>query len=65
MNKKDVIAALVLLGLSAFFWVQSENFTKFGALFPKTVIIILGFLSLLLLISSIIKIILDKEEYNF
>jgi len=62
MNKKNFIASLILLGISFLFWVQSKSFTKYGALFPQTVIVILSFLSLLLLISSIIKILSKKSK---
>ena len=62
MIKKDVLASLALLGISVIFWIQSRNFTKYGALFPKTVTIILGFLSFLLLINSIVKILKNKSK---
>jgi len=54
MKHKDTIAAIFILIICAIFWVQTKDFSKYGALFPQTILYILGFLALILLVRSLI-----------
>jgi len=55
MKRSDRIASIILIGICTYFWIKAKSFSKFGAFFPKVVIIVLGILSLLLLVQSFIK----------
>ncbi len=55
MKTADRIAALILLGISAYFLFESKHFSPFGALFPRVIIYILGILALILFVLSFFK----------
>ncbi|MFW6138832.1 MAG: tripartite tricarboxylate transporter TctB family protein [Spirochaetota bacterium] len=55
MKNVDRVSAIILLGICAYFWAESQQFTRYGAFFPQVITIILGFLCFLLLIFSFIK----------
>lgn len=55
MRNVDRISAIIVLGICAYFWTESREFTQFGQLFPQVIVIILGVLSLALLILSFVK----------
>jgi len=59
MKRKDTISSLLILGLSAYFWIKTGKFTKYSALFPRVIILIFGFLAFLLLLISIFS---SKKE---
>lgn len=52
MRSTDRISALVLLALCGYFYAVTGDFNRLGRLFPRTIIIILGVLSGVLLVSS-------------
>jgi hypothetical protein len=66
MRNADRVSAIIILGICAYFWVESRNFTRFGYLFPQVIVIILGLLSLALLVVSFVKpverVLFKKEE---
>lgn len=53
MKKTNIIASLIVLGICTYFLIEAQNFSPFGALFPKVVVYILGSLALVLLILNI------------
>ena len=55
MKNANRITAAVLLCLCIYFFIESGNFTSFGLLFPRVIVGILAFLSLMLLILSFVK----------
>lgn len=52
MKNADRITSIIMLGICGYFFIEGRTFTQFGKLFPHTIIVILGLLSLLLLILS-------------
>ncbi len=62
MKLSDRISTLLILGLCAFFFVKSADFTALGALFPRVVIIILASLALLQFILTFTR---RKEKESF
>jgi hypothetical protein len=52
MKTADRIAALLLLGICVFAWLEARMFSPLSALFPRVIVIILGALSLLLFVLS-------------
>lgn len=55
MRNIDRISAIIILGICAYFWTESREFTQFGRLFPQVIVIILAVLSLSLLVLSFVK----------
>ncbi len=55
MRNVDRIASIIILGICAYFWTESRDFTQFGQLFPQAIVIILGLLSLALLVVSFVR----------
>ena len=55
MRNVDRIASIIILGICAYFWTESRDFTQFGQLFPQVIVIILGLLSLALLVVSFVR----------
>lgn len=55
MLNSDFYGGIVMLGFAALFWSQLEEFTKFGIMFPKVIIIILAILGIVLLVKSKFK----------
>lgn len=55
MKNADRISSIAILGLCAYFWIESRRFTMFGLLFPQAVVIALGLLALALLIVSFFR----------
>jgi putative tricarboxylic transport membrane protein len=54
MKTADRIAALLLLGICLYAWLEARTFSPLSALFPRVVVIILGALSLLLFVLSLV-----------
>jgi asparagine N-glycosylation enzyme membrane subunit Stt3 len=52
MRSVDRLSALLLLAICGYFWAVSGDFNRMGRLFPRTIIVILGVLALVLLIWS-------------
>ncbi len=52
MRSADRMSALVLLALCGYFYAATSDFNRLGRLFPRTIVVILGVLSLALLIST-------------
>jgi len=55
MRNADRISFLIIMGICAYFWTESLSFTRFGFLFPRVIVAILGFLALLLFVLSFFK----------
>jgi hypothetical protein len=55
MRNADRISFLIIAGICVYFWTESLSFTRFGYLFPRVIISILGFLALLLFVLSFFK----------
>ena len=55
MKIGDRVAAAVLLGLCVWFLTLSAGFSPYSALFPRTIVVILGLLALALLVVSFVR----------
>jgi hypothetical protein len=55
MRNADRISSIIMLGICAYFFIESRTFTAFGKLFPQTIIIILALLSAILFITTFIR----------
>jgi len=55
MMNNNRISSLILLGIFGYFLYESRKFSPFGALFPRTIVYILGVLSLILFVLSFFK----------
>ncbi len=55
MRNADRISFLIIAGICVYFWFESLSFTRFGYLFPRVIISILGFLAILLFALSFFK----------
>ena len=55
MKTADRVAALLLLGVCVYAWIEARFFSPLSALFPRVVIIVLGALSLLLFVLSFVR----------
>jgi len=55
MRNADRISFIIIAGICVYFWFESLSFTRFGYLFPRVIIAILGFLALILFVLSFFK----------
>lgn len=55
MRNRDLIAAVVTLILAVALWPQTVNYTNFGGIFPRTVLVLMALLSLYMIIARIRK----------
>lgn len=51
----DLYGGLVMLAFAGIFWLQMGDFTRFGLLFPKVIIAILGILGVVMIVKSKVK----------
>ena len=61
MRLAERISSLVILGMCALFYTQSLRFSRYSALFPRVVIMILAFLAILLFILTFFR----KSDQSF
>jgi hypothetical protein len=52
MRIADRTAFIIIAGICGYFWIQSMSFGRYGVLFPRVIILILGVLSCVLLAAS-------------
>jgi putative tricarboxylic transport membrane protein len=55
MKTADRIAALLLLGICLYAWLEARLFSPLSALFPRVIVIVLGALTLLLFVLSFVS----------
>jgi len=55
MKNADRISALIVLGICVLFFTEARDFSPYGALFPRVIIIILAVLAVMLLIASYVR----------
>ncbi len=62
MRNRDLISAIVTLILAIALWPQTVNYTNFGGIFPRTVLILMALLSIFIIVKSVLK---PQEEAFF